>query len=152
MVFPKRHDDKFTSLYHVWAGLKQRCLNPTAPQYPAYGGRGITVCDEWRTNYLTFRAWARVNGYQPHLQIERIDNDRGYSPENCRWATRSEQANNRRTSRLVAAFGETKTVAQWVSDPRCAVTGRAHERITQRLNAGWSPERAISTPPRKKVR
>ena len=83
----------------VWSNMKQRCYNPNTRQYKNYGGRGITVCDEWRDNYPCFREWALKNGYRQGLTIDRINNDEGYSPENCRWATYKEQERNRRGNR-----------------------------------------------------
>mgnify|MGYP002084521026 FL=1 len=98
------------------------------------------MCAEW-LNYWPFYNWAISNGYSNGLTIDRIDNDRGYSPENCKWSTPKEQANNRRSSRLVVALGETKTVAQWADD-----LGINQDRIYNRLHRGWSEERALTTP------
>lgn len=83
-------------LYSIWNHMKQRCLNPNNHAFPDYGGRGITICDEWKRDYIAFRDWAMNNGYSDDLTIDRINNDAGYSPDNCRWATRSQQNSNKR--------------------------------------------------------
>lgn len=83
-------------LFNIWRGMKQRCYYPSHQSYPHYGGRGITICDEWRQSFLAFRGWALANGYQEHLTLDRIDPDGCYCPSNCRWATYQEQTLNKR--------------------------------------------------------
>jgi len=83
------------NLYSTWVSFKHRCNNPNAQHYNRYGGRGITVCEEWKDDFQTFYDWAMKNGYRHGLTIDREDNDSGYSPENCRWVTQKVNNNNR---------------------------------------------------------
>ena len=92
-----KHGDVGTSLYQVWCDLKQRCTNPKIKNYHNYGGRGITYTPEWET-YIPFKKWAEGSGYQEDLQIDRIDNNKGYFPENCRWTSISINLKNKRKS------------------------------------------------------
>lgn len=108
----KTHGMSDTDLHHTWVSMRQRCNNEKHDSYPSYGGRGIEVCSEWET-FEKFSEWAHNNGYRPGLTIDRIDNDCGYSPENCRIADRLTQANNRRTNRFITYGGDTHTIAEW---------------------------------------
>lgn len=135
----RQHGLSQTPEYMVWAGMKARCLNPRHSAYKRYGGRGITVCDRW----MSLENFYADMGPRPSAQhtLERIDNDKGYSPDNCRWASRSEQSNNRSSCHLVTAFGKTQTIAQWASE--CGV---AEKLLRDRIERGWDFHRAINTP------
>lgn len=133
-------------LYDVWAGMKQRCCNPKQKDYPNYGGRGITVCEEWQASFESFAVWAFAHGYQDGLQIDRIDNDGNYEPTNCHFVTCSENSRNRRSNLIITAFGTTKCLAAWAEDPRCIVTRHC---LTFRIHKlGWEVECALTTPAR----
>lgn len=100
-------------LYHIWIAMKARCNNPTAHAYEQYGGREIKVCPEWNDNYLNFKDWALSHGYNDNLSIDRIDNNKGYEPDNCRWVSPLKQANNKRNNNYLVYQNETKTIAEW---------------------------------------
>lgn len=107
------HNESKTRLYKIWKGMKNRCYNIQTPKYKSYGGRGIIVCDEWLENYPSFKKWAVENGYKDNLTIDRIDNNKGYSPHNCRWVTNKVQSNNKRNNCFINYLGQTLTISQW---------------------------------------
>ena len=99
-------------LYNIWTGMIHRCEDKKRPRYKDYGARGITVCDEWH-DPNSFIDWSLSNGYEDGLQIDRINNDKSYSPDNCRWVTPKQNARNTRRSKHLTLCGLTKTVAEW---------------------------------------
>lgn len=113
-IDPARHYG--TPLYGVWASMKYRCSNPKSISYKNYGGRGISVCDEWAADYATFYAWALKNGYKKGLQIDRVNNDLGYAPENCRWVSRETNCNNKSNNVHVEYDGKRYTAAQFARE------------------------------------
>lgn len=137
------HGESGTKLYSVRQNMLMRCYVEANPGYANYGGRGITVCQEWRDDYVAFAEWARSNGYIEGLDIDRIDNNAGYRPDNCRWVTRKVNLRNRRNNITLTAFGETKCLTDWMLDPRCNVTLKT---LKYRIENGLTPEAAIATP------
>ena len=131
-----------TRLYKVWIAMKERCENPRDSSYDRYGGRGIFVCDKWRSSFPAFLA---DMGERPgeRFSIDRIDVNGPYSPGNCRWATNREQCRNKRNTRFLQAFGESKTLVQWSEDLRCRV---CLSTLQTRRARGWSIERAMTEP------
>lgn len=133
-----KHRESKTRLYHIWNGMRERCFNENIPDYSRYGGRGIYVCPEWAV-YENFRDWALANGYADNLSIDRIDNNSNYCPENCRWATAKQQANNTRKTRLITYNGETHSVSEWAR-----ILNIKQSTLSMRINKyGWSVEKAF---------
>lgn len=99
-------------LYNIWCGMLHRCENPNREKFEDYGGRGITVCEEWH-DFSVFVDWAKSHGYEDDLTIDRINVNGNYTPDNCRWATSKQQSNNKRTSVIVECNGIKATVKQW---------------------------------------
>ena len=119
--------------------MKARCYNPLSDNYNNYGSRGITVCDEWKNNFQNFYDWAVKNGYRDDLSIDRIDNDKGYFPENCRWETPKGQQRNKRNNRLLTRNGETHCLAEWAE-----ITGINRSTISDRIDKmGWTVEKPL---------
>lgn len=141
MHHPKTHGLTNAHIYNVWTNMKQRCNNPHHKAYKNYGARGITVCDEWSNSSEAFFKWAFDNGYSEGLELDRIDNNLGYFPENCRWITHKEQQLNKRNNRLVEYNGETKPLILWQQE-----LGFDYHRINVRLLKGWDAKRAFETP------
>lgn len=139
------HSKSESRLYDIWKGMKQRCTNPKHMAFSRYGGKGITVCDEWLHDFQAFYDWAMANGYRADLTIDRIYNDKSYSPDNCRWATRVEQNRNLSTNTMVEIHGESKPLPLW-----CEMFNINRRLVQSRINRGWIPEEALGLIPRKK--
>lgn len=133
-----------TRLYRIWSNMRTRCGNPNFPRYKDYGGRGITICDQWATDFVAFHNWANTNGYRDDLTIERVDVNGNYEPSNCTWIPQSAQRDNARDSIYLTVDGETKNASRWAEDPRCSVTAHA---IRYRIKVlGWDDRKAVLTP------
>jgi hypothetical protein len=136
------HGESKTRLYYVWLSMRNRCNRPGVKGYENYGGRGIKVCEEWLHSYENFRNWSLANGYAPGLQIDRINNDGDYSPDNCRWVSHLENMQN--TSRNKKVIFEGKLVTRTELAMRFNLSPRL---IGDRLRHGWTVEEAISYQP-----
>lgn len=135
----KPHGLHGSKVYSSWRSMLKRCYNPSHRSYKHYGAVGITVCDEWRKSFIQFLKDMGMPPTEKH-SIDRIDGTKGYSPDNCRWATITEQANNKRNNRLITYRGVTKTVAQW------AITiGITRQSLGHRLAQGWPIDVALET-------
>ena len=129
---------KFHPLYFVWQGIMARCTNPNNPAFKRYGGRGIKVCNDW-AKYENFEK-DMFSTYQKGLQIERINNNGNYCPENCRWATPQEQSNNRRDNHLISYKGISMTIPRWADK-----IGIKRSTLGMRIyKYGWSVEKALT--------
>lgn len=134
------HNYSKTRLHNVWSHMKRRCNNVKNPSYHRYGGRGIKVCKEWH-RFKPFMEWALNNGYSDKLQIDRIDNNDGYYPENCRFVTARKNSQNRRSNRNITYKGKTFCINE-----ASRRYGIKRQTLAQRLDNGWSVEKAIETP------
>lgn len=132
------HKESKTRLFHIWQNMKARCSNPSRLDWKNYGGKGISVCEEWRNSYESFRDWANNNGYRDDLTIDRINVYGNYEPENCRWITNKEQQRNTRSNVLYKG----KCIAEW-----CEQTGIDTRTVNRRIKVyGWPIEKALFTP------
>ena len=141
------HGMKHTKLYEVHHHMKLRCLNPNDTSYKDYGGRGITICEEWmgKNGFKNFMEWAVKNGYKEGLTIDRINNEGNYSPENCRWTDVKTQARNRRTNLMLKYNGITKPCVEWAE-----TFGIKPTTLYERIYRGWDVKTALETPVRER--
>lgn len=140
------HGMSHSRLYQIWNGMTQRCSNPKTISYKYYGGKGITVCDEWKSCFKTFCEWAMANGYADNLTIDRIDRNGNYEPSNCRWASYKVQQNNTSYNRLLTYCGETHNITQWAE-----ITGIQRSTLYNRIRRGWNVEKALTKNRKKEV-
>lgn len=142
-----KHGKSKTRLYRLWSSMKDRCYNPDNARFYRYGGRGIKVCDEWKNDFSTFEKWAILNGYDESLSstectIDRINNDKDYCPENCRWTNSYTQANNRSMCHLIMYNGEAHNITEWSN-----ILGIDRRVLSYRLLSGnWTIEEAFTVP------
>lgn len=130
------HRSTKTKLYRIYRGIIQRCYDTNCQAYPNYGGRGITMCDEWKDNFETFKDWAYSNGYDEtktkfECSIDRIDNNGNYEPSNCRWVDNKTQCNNRRSNHLLEYHGKIQNIKQWADE-----LGISEKTILNRIRTG----------------
>jgi hypothetical protein len=135
-----KHNGSQTPEFRAWSAMLTRCYNKNSTDYEDYGGRGIQVCEEWRRSFQQF---LDDMGPKPsvHHTVDRRNNDKGYNPENCRWATRKEQGNNKRNNRIIEYNGRRLTLSQWAEE-----TGLTYSALQYRLDKGWSIDAALTTP------
>lgn len=141
--------NKRNKLYDQWHGMCRRCHDPRRKDYKKYGGRGISVCAQWRGSnekdefnndgYLQFEKWARAHGYKEGMELDRINNKHGYRPENCRWISRRNNCYNRVTNHHIVIDGVSKTMTEW-----CEIYGITSDVVCHRLDRGWTEKEAIT--------
>lgn len=141
-----RHGESHTKLHKAWCNMRYRCFNAKCKFYDIYGGRGITICDEW-SNYEAFRDWSLANGFAEGLSLDRIDVNGDYCPENCRWVSEKVQQNNKRDNNYLTFNGATHTIQEWAD-----ITGIGWSTIKERLKNGWTVDEALTRKPRKHTR
>ncbi len=134
----KTHGMRRTRLYNIWTQFKQRCTNKNNDRYEQYGGRGITVCDEWM-EFEVFSKWANENGYKNSLSIDRLDVNGNYEPSNCKWSTGLEQSRNKRNTRYVTINEVTKSLSEWSEE-----SGIPYKTLQRRLYTGCKEENLLA--------
>lgn len=134
----KTHGMRRTRLYNIWTQMIQRCTNQKLDHYERYGGRGISVCNEWR-KFEVFAEWAMKNGYKDDLTIDRINVDGNYDPKNCKWSTDVDQQRNKRNNHFITINGETKTIAEWAE-----ISGLPYKTLQRRVYTGCKEENLLA--------
>lgn len=128
-----------TRLYRIYKTMKTRCYNKNRDDYLKYGKRGITICDAWLNDFMSFYDWSMNNGYDDNLTIDRIDNNKGYSPDNCRWVDRKVQANNTRRNKYISYENETYTISQWAE-----ILNIGQSVLSHRLGSNWKTDEILT--------
>lgn len=136
-----KHGLSNTRLHRIWHSMYCRCYYKSTNQYKNYGGKGIKVCEEWKhiEGFVNFYNWAMTNGYRDDLTLDRIDNDKNYSPQNCRWVTCKQQCRNRTNNVYYTFKGETKTSKEW-----CEIYNISQTTLNDRLKRNWTLEQALT--------
>lgn len=133
-----KHGLRKTRLYRIWSNIKTRCYNVNDTHYKRWGAKGVVMCDEWRNDFKAFYDWAMSHGYSDELTIDRIDNNKGYEPTNCRWVTLAENNRNKPHVKYITHNGKTQTIGQWTKE-----LGLGKETIRERLKRGWTETEAL---------
>lgn len=143
-----------TRLYSIWRNMKCRCNTPSSSKYHLYGGKGIKVCKEWEKDFIVFYKWAMENGYKDNLTIDRIDSDKNYCPENCRWATYKEQNSHLKFVKeniikpcIIEYNGEKRNLTEWANK-----LGMNPKTLQARYERGWDIKRMLETPIIKEIK
>ena len=138
-IYPDGDEER--RIYSIWRGMKSRCYYKGNSSYARYGARGITVCAEWRNDFLSFFEWSKANGYKKGLTIDRIDNNGNYEPSNCRWVTPQVQSNNTRRNVFITHDGETHSISEW-----SRLTGINRTTLQLRVSRGCSDDLLFAKP------
>ena len=142
-----KHGLRKTRLFRIWSNMKTRCTNPNTCCYKYYGGKGVTICNEWMNDFKHFYDWSMCHGYTDELSLDRIDYAGNYEPDNCRWVTNKTQANNKSDNRYVTRQGITLTLKEW-----CEIEKINYRTVQDRLKRGWDIEKALVIAPAIKFR
>lgn len=135
----RKHGDSNKRLFRIWCGMKERCSKRSQTNYKYYGGRGISVCEEW-SDYSSFKEWAISTGYTDTLTLDRIDSNGNYEPHNCRWVPQEQQKLNTRRNKLISYNGKTMTMMEWSK-----FIGINYSTLRSRINEGhWCIEDALT--------
>lgn len=134
----RKHGFTRTRIYKIWSNMLERCHNPKRHVFPYYGGRGIKVCDRW----MSFENFLADMGHEPEgYTLDRIDTNGNYEPDNCRWASRKEQARNTRRNNVISFNGKSLSLSEWEEE-----LGISQKVLCSRLRSGWTPEDALTRP------